>query len=96
MAFLAEQVSPVWPATGIALAAVLLFGPRVWPAIALGALLANATADEPLLVAVGVAIGNTLEALVGGWLLQRGRPLPSRASTASARRAGVGRARRRA
>src|SRR6185369_12411587 len=73
MAFLAEQVSPVWPATGIALAAVLLFGPRVWPGIALGALLANATADEPLLIAAGIAVGNTLEALVGAWLLRQGR-----------------------
>ncbi|HXT51844.1 MAG TPA: MASE1 domain-containing protein [Thermoanaerobaculia bacterium] len=73
MAFLAEQVSPVWPATGIAVAAVLLLGPRVWPGIALGAFLANATADEPLLVAAGIAAGNTLEALVAGWLLQRGR-----------------------
>jgi signal transduction histidine kinase/ActR/RegA family two-component response regulator len=73
MAFLAEQVSPVWPATGIAVAAVLLLGPRVWPGIALGAFLANATADEPLLVAAGIAVGNTLEALAAGWLLQRGR-----------------------
>ncbi|HXT22833.1 MAG TPA: MASE1 domain-containing protein, partial [Thermoanaerobaculia bacterium] len=73
MAFVTEQVSPVWPATGIAVAAVLLLGPRVWPGIALGAFLANATADEPLLVAAGIAAGNTLEALVAGWLLQRGR-----------------------
>ena len=73
MAFLAEQVSPVWPATGIALAAVLLLGPRVWPGIALGALLVNLTAEEPLLVAAGIAVGNTLEALLGAWLLQRGR-----------------------
>ncbi|HEV8239200.1 MAG TPA: MASE1 domain-containing protein [Thermoanaerobaculia bacterium] len=73
MAFLAEQVSPVWPATGFALAAVLLLGPRVWPGIALGALLANLTANEPLLVAMGIAAGNTLEALVGRWLLQQGR-----------------------
>jgi two-component system CheB/CheR fusion protein len=74
MAFLARQVSPVWPPTGIALAAVLLFGPRVWPAIALGALLANATAHEPLPTAAGIALGNTLEALIAGWLLQLGRP----------------------
>ncbi|HET9766224.1 MAG TPA: MASE1 domain-containing protein [Thermoanaerobaculia bacterium] len=73
MAFLAEQVSPVWPATGIALAAVLLLGPRVWPGIALGAFLANATADEPLLVAAGIAAGNTLEALAGAWLVGLGR-----------------------
>ncbi len=73
MAFLAEQVSPVWPATGIALAAVLLLGPRVWPGIALGAFVANATAEEPLLVAAGIAVGNTLEALAGAWLVGLGR-----------------------
>ncbi len=71
MAFLAEQVSPVWPATGIALAAVLLLGPRVWPGIAAGALIANATAHEPLAVAAGIAAGNTVEALLGAWLLRR-------------------------
>jgi len=68
---IAKQVTAVWPPTGIALAAVLLWGPRVWPGIMLGALLANATADEPLVTALGISIGNTLEALVGAWLLQR-------------------------
>src|SRR5262245_14977688 len=67
----AEQVTTVWPPTGIALAAVLLFGVRVWPAIALGAFVANVTMHEPFLTAVGVALGNTLEALVGAWLLRR-------------------------
>lgn len=71
MAFVAEQVTVVWPPTGIALAAVLLFGYRAWPGIALGALLANAMANEPLPVACGIALGNTLEALVGAWLLHR-------------------------
>jgi signal transduction histidine kinase/integral membrane sensor domain MASE1/ActR/RegA family two-component response regulator len=66
----AEQVSAVWPPTGIALAAVLLFGYRVWPGIALGAFLANALANEPLGTACGIATGNTLEALVGAWLLR--------------------------
>ena len=37
MAFVAEQVTPVWPPTGIALAALVFFGPRVWPGVALGA-----------------------------------------------------------
>jgi signal transduction histidine kinase/CheY-like chemotaxis protein len=74
MASVARQVSPVWPPTGIALAAVLLCGPRVWPGIALGALLANATTHEPLATAAGIALGNTLEALVAGWLLQWRRP----------------------
>jgi two-component system CheB/CheR fusion protein len=71
MAFLAEQVTPVWPPTGIALAAVLLFGSRVWPGIALGALTANLTASEPVLTACGIAAGNTLEALIAAGLLRR-------------------------
>jgi signal transduction histidine kinase/integral membrane sensor domain MASE1 len=70
-AVVAEQVTAVWPPTGIALAAVLLVGPRLGPAVWLGAFLANATANEPLLTAAGIATGNTLEALVAAWLLQR-------------------------
>jgi PAS domain S-box-containing protein len=70
LAFVAEQVSAVWPPTGIALAAVLLLGYRVWPGIALGAFLANATANESVATALGIATGNTLEALTGAWLLQ--------------------------
>src|SRR5689334_1735121 len=71
MALVAEQVTAVWPPTGTALAAVLSFGPRIWPGIALGALLANATTNAPLATASGIAVGNTLEALVGAWLLRR-------------------------
>src|SRR6516225_5287035 len=71
MAFVAEQVTAVWPPTGIALAALILFGYRAWPGIALGAFLANATTNAPLATAAGIALGNTLEALVGAWLLRR-------------------------
>ena len=71
MAFVAEQVTAVWPPTGIALAALLLFGYRAWPGIAIGAFLANATTNAPLATAAGIALGNTLEALVGAWLLRR-------------------------
>ncbi len=71
LAYVAEQVTVVWPPTGIALAAVLLLGPRVWPGIMLGAFLTNVTMHEPVLTALGVAAGNTLEALGGVWLLRR-------------------------
>lgn len=71
LAFVAEQVTAVWPPTGIALAAVVLLGPGIWPGIAFGALCANLYADAPLAVAAGIALGNTLEALVGGWLVRR-------------------------
>jgi PAS domain S-box-containing protein len=71
LAFQAEQVTAVWPPTGIALAAVLLFGYRMWPGIMVGALLANLTANESVLTACGISAGNTLEALAGAWLLRK-------------------------
>ncbi|HKB36695.1 MAG TPA: MASE1 domain-containing protein, partial [Gemmataceae bacterium] len=71
MAFVAEQVTAVWPPTGIALAALLVLGYWNWPGIALGAFLANATANEPLGTVAGITLGNTLEALAGAWLLRR-------------------------
>jgi signal transduction histidine kinase/ActR/RegA family two-component response regulator len=67
----AEQVSAVWPPAGIALAAVLLLGYRAWPAIMLGAFLANFTTHESAATALGIAAGNTLEAVAGAWLLRR-------------------------
>src|ERR1700730_5869258 len=67
----AEQVSVVWPPTGIAVAALLLLSRRAWPGVMLGAFLANATAHEPPWTAFGIAIGNTLEALTAVWLLRR-------------------------
>jgi PAS domain S-box-containing protein len=70
-AFVAEQVSPVWPPTGLALWAVLRFGVSVTPAIWVGAFIANVTTHAPVLAASGIAIGNTLEALTGAWLLRR-------------------------
>lgn len=70
-AFIHSNVSPIWPPSGIAIAAVLLLGNRVWPGIFLGALLANATAPITLPAALGIAIGNTLEALVARLILQR-------------------------
>jgi integral membrane sensor domain MASE1 len=61
----------VWPPTGIALSALTLYGARFWPGIALGALLINIWAGAPVLSTSGVAVGNTLEALLGAFLLRR-------------------------
>ncbi len=71
MAFAAEQVSPAWPPTGIALAALLVLGRDAWPGVALGALLANATTSAPVWTAFAIAAGNTLEAVIGAELLRR-------------------------
>jgi signal transduction histidine kinase len=60
----------VWPASGLSLAALLLLGNRLWPAIALGAFLTNLWTGASPLLAIGIAVGNTLEALVGAALLR--------------------------
>jgi signal transduction histidine kinase len=61
----------VWPPTGIALAALLILGYRYWPAIAAGAFLVNIVTGASRFVALGIAAGNTLEALAGAYLLTR-------------------------
>lgn len=63
--------SLVWAPTGIALATLLLGGFRYWPAIAAGALAANLWVGAPPAAAAGIAVGNTLEALFGTWVLVR-------------------------
>jgi PAS domain S-box-containing protein len=70
-------VTPVWAPSGIALAAIVLFGPRFWPAVAVGALVANATSGASLPVAAFISVGNTLEAVVGAALLRRVALRPS-------------------
>ena len=62
-------ITPVWAPTGIALAALVLFGRRLWPAVALGAFVANATSGASFVEAAAIAGGNTLEAVVGATLL---------------------------
>jgi two-component system cell cycle sensor histidine kinase/response regulator CckA len=64
-------VSSAWPPSGVALAALLLWGRRYWPGITIGAFLVNATSGVPPAGALGMAVGNTLEAVVGVLLLQR-------------------------
>jgi signal transduction histidine kinase/integral membrane sensor domain MASE1 len=61
----------VWLPTGLALAALLLGGMRLWPAIAVGAFVVNVTTGAPALVAGGITAGNTLEAVLGAYLLAR-------------------------
>lgn len=71
LAFVAEQVTVVWPPTGIALCAALILGYRVWPAIWIGAFIANITTNAPAITSIGIATGNTLEAVVGALLLNK-------------------------
>ena len=71
LASLHASASPVWPPAGIALAALLLFGYRVWPAIFVGAFLVNATTAGNIATSFCIATGNTLEALCAATLVMR-------------------------
>ncbi|HEX8855891.1 MAG TPA: MASE1 domain-containing protein [Thermoleophilaceae bacterium] len=77
LAFMAKSVTAVWPPTGIALAALVLWGYRLWPGVALGALLANSWTGVPFYAVLGITAGNTLEALLGTFLLRRAGFRPS-------------------
>ena len=71
LASLHASASPVWPSTGIALAAILVLGYRVWPGIFIGAFLVNVTTAGDVATSLAIATGNTLEALAGAWLVIR-------------------------
>src|SRR6266446_6988383 len=72
LAFLNASVSPVWPPTGVAIAIVFWLGYRAAPGIFLGALLANSLlTNVPFATTSGIAIGNTLEAIIAVYLLRR-------------------------
>jgi PAS domain S-box-containing protein len=64
-----SNVTPVWPPAGIAIASLLIFGRQLWPGIFVGAFAANLLTDVPLTATFGIAIGNTLLALVAYSLL---------------------------
>jgi PAS domain S-box-containing protein len=71
LASINPSASPIWAPTGLALASVMLGGLRVWPAIAIGAFAANATTAGTYETSAVIALGNTLEAVVGGFLIRR-------------------------
>ena len=62
-AIVAAQVTLVWPPSGIALGAVLLFGRWVWPGILLGAFAANLSTGMPVPAASVIAVGK--ETVIG-------------------------------
>ena len=69
LAIFHPSATPVWPPTGISLAAFLLLGYWVWPAIFLGAFAVNVTTVGSIASSLGIATGNTLEGLVGAFLV---------------------------
>jgi signal transduction histidine kinase len=71
LASIHPSATPIWPPTGVALAAVLLWGYRTWPAIFTAAMIANATTAGSVATAIAIATGNSLEAVVGAYLINR-------------------------
>src|ERR1700722_5947317 len=61
----------IWAPTGIALGALFFLGVRFWPAIFLGAFWVNFQTGAPFFAALGMASGNTCEALISVSLLSR-------------------------
>ena len=71
LAFLNSSASPVWPPTGLALAAMVLLGRWIWPAVLVGAFAVNIQVSgnwEPSLM---IACGNAIEALAACWMIER-------------------------
>jgi diguanylate cyclase (GGDEF)-like protein len=71
LAYVQASATAVWPCTGIAMAALLVFGYRVWPGILIGAFLVNLTTAGTVATSIAIAAGNTLEGLAGCYLVNR-------------------------
>jgi signal transduction histidine kinase len=69
LAFVQAHASPVWPASGVALAGLVLWGIRYWPAVFVAALGTSLATAVPVPVAAVSAAGNVLDAVLGAWLL---------------------------
>src|SRR5256886_6941226 len=68
VAYVHPSATPVWPPSGLALAAVLLAGYDVWPAILAGAFLVNITTAGSVATSPAIAARNNLEAVLGAHL----------------------------
>ena len=71
LALVHGQVTPIWPPTGIALVAILVFGRRVWPAVFVAAFAVNLPIGPSPIGAAVIAAGNTLAPVVAAELLRR-------------------------
>jgi two-component system NtrC family sensor kinase len=65
------NATAVWPPSGIALSALIIFGARLWPGVWIGSLLVNHGTGVSLGVSAAIATGNTLEALIALFLCRR-------------------------
>src|SRR5262245_39646469 len=70
LAVVHPSASPIWPATGIAVAAVLLWGYRIAPAVFVAAFFVNQLTAGSIFTSLSIAAGNTLEAVIASYLVQ--------------------------
>ncbi|EME53314.1 MASE1 domain-containing protein [Amycolatopsis decaplanina] len=70
-AIVREQISPLWPAAGVALAVPMLLGPRFWPGIFLGALLTNIALGPSLVTVMVITAGNTIGPMLAYAVMRR-------------------------
>lgn len=68
MSYISTAASPVWPATGIAIGAIVLFGKRVVPAVFIGTIFANTWGGTPVAAAAALGVGAMVEGLIGAWI----------------------------
>ena len=69
LASINPSATPIWPPTGFAIAAILLWGPRIAPAIFVAAFLINQLTAGSIFTSLAIACGNTLEAVIAGYLV---------------------------
>ncbi len=70
--------SPIWPPSGIAVAALLMLGARLWPGVWLGSLAANLTIEASIFTSVTIATGSALQSVVASALIRRHVGIPYR------------------
>src|SRR3954465_6584470 len=70
LAYLDGAVTALWPPVGVGIAALVLYGTRLWPGIVIGDLLA-ADYSTPFGTVLGQTVGNTLEGVIAAILLRR-------------------------
>ncbi len=63
------NITLIWPPSGIALAALIIFGNRLWPGILIGAIIADFLATNNVLASIGMAVGSTVSSLMGSLLV---------------------------
>src|SRR5262249_7041913 len=70
LASINPSATPIWPPTGLAIAAILLWSSRIAPAIFVGAFLVNQLTAGSMATSLAIALGNTLEAVIAGYLVR--------------------------